>query len=272
MQINKTRLLGAAITIAAVLGANVASAASYVLTDGGSTARIDADSGAGMYDWEVSNQDQLEKQWFYYRTDSGVAKPLNSISASSLLFSTANTLVTSYGNNDFTVTISYILTGGSLGAGSADILETINVQNNSSAALPFSLFQYSNFDLLGTGANDTVQFLGWDSVKQTEGVFGIQEGIIQPTASYREAALTGPGGTLDNLANIPGYNLNDNGGPLAGDVTWAFQWDYTIPSGGSLDVYKDKTLIVPVVPEPASAAIILLGVGALAAVRRRKSL
>jgi hypothetical protein len=81
------------------------------------------------------------------------------------------------------------LTGGTLGAGSADILESIVVQNNSGALLPFSLFQYSNFDLLGTPGGDTVNFLTWDSVKQNEGLFGIQEGIIQPTASLPRGRL-----------------------------------------------------------------------------------
>jgi hypothetical protein len=148
------------------------------------------------------------------------------------------------------------------------MLETITVLNTSGAALNFSLFQYSNFDLLGTPGGDTVTFTGWDAVKQTEGVFGIQEGIIQPTASFREAALTGLGGTLDKLANVANYDLNNIGGPLSGDVTWAFQWDYLIPDGQSLDVYKDKTLIAPQVPEPTSTMLLAVGVGALALRRR----
>lgn len=273
MQQKNFRNFGLVLTAAGAIGLCASAKATpstiYTLTDGGSTARIDADSGVGMFDWEVGGQDQLEKQWFYYRAGNAtLAAPINTISASSLLYLTGNTLITSYTNSAFTLTISYVLTGGSQGANSADILETITVLNTSGAALDFSLFQYSNFDLLGTPGGDTVTFTGWDGVVQKEGVFGIQEGIIQPTASFREAALTGSGGTLDNLANIANYNLNNNGGPLPGDVTWAFQWDYQIPAGQSLDVYKDKTLIAPQVPEPTSAMLLAVGVGVLALRRR----
>jgi len=256
------------LAVAAVASSPV-SAASYVLTDNGSTARIDADSGAGMYDWVVGNEDQLEKQWFYYRTpNSGAyAQPINAISSSVLNFQSGNKLITTYANSDFSLTISYTLTGGTLGAGSADILESIVVQNTSGSVLPFTLFQYSNFDLLGTPGDDTVSFLSWDSVKQNEGLFGIQEGIIQPTATYREAALTGAGGTLDNLLNVANYNLN-NVATNSGDVTWAFQWDYNIEAGQALEVYKDKTLIAPAIPEPTSAPLMVLAAAALALRRR----
>lgn len=258
----------AILSAVASLASSPVLAASYVLTDNGSTARIDADSGAGMYDWVVGNEDHLEKQWFYYRTPSSgaYALPINAISPSVLDFQSANTLVTTYANSEFSLQISYILNGG-LAGDSADILETIVVQNNSGTVLPFSLFQYSNFDLLGSPGGDSVNFLSWDSVKQNEGLFGIQEGIIQPTATYREAALNIPGGTLDNLINVANYNLN-NVASQSGDVTWAFQWDYNIPVGQALEVFKDKTLIAPVVPEPTSAALMVLAAAALALRRR----
>lgn len=246
-------------------------AAGYLLSDGGSTAYVDADSGAGMNSWTVSGQNQLQMQWFNYRVGGGFAQPINAISSSTLLFNNANTLITSYANAQFSLTITYVLTGGSFGSGSADILETISVVNLSGAPLDFHLFQYSNFDLLGDGAGDTVEFLGLDSVVQKQGTFGIQEGIIQPPANRGEAAFAGPGGTLDKLNTIPGYNLDNNMGPLTGDVTWAFQWDYTIGVGQSLEVYKDKTLIVPVIPEPSTLSLVAIGLGALGCFNRRRN-
>lgn len=260
----------AAIAVSAVLGMVVQSpAADAWLNHGGSAAHIDLDSGAGMDTWSVGGQNQLAKQWFYYRTDSGVAKPINAISAANVLYSDATTLVAEYANLDFSLSISYILTGGGFGAGSADILETISINNLSGAPLNFHFFQYSDFNLLGTQGNDEVEFLSASSVIQTEGVFGIQEGIILPPSTYREAALAGPGGTLDNLLNTAGYNLNGNSGPLTGDVTWAFQWDHQIGIGQSLEIYKDKTLIVPVIPEPTVMSLVTMCLGAGFLLRRR---
>ncbi|HNQ72051.1 MAG TPA: PEP-CTERM sorting domain-containing protein [Verrucomicrobiota bacterium] len=253
-----------------VLTAETHATSNYTLTDGASTALIDADSGAGMYSWVVGGQEHLKKQWFYYRIgDTDYAAPINAISTSTLLGSAANILALNYANAQVSLTVTYVLT--SSGQDSADIQETISVQNVSDSPLNFHFFQYSDFNLSGTSGDDTVVFLGSDSVKQTELSFGIQEGIISPSSSHLEAGFAGTGGTLDKLLSIPGYNLNDNGGPLTGDVTWSFQWDHVLQAGESLEILKDKTLISPVIPEPTTAALILLGVAALAVSQRRQS-
>ena len=192
-----------------------AQAADYTLTALGTSAHIDADSGAGVDNWQVGGQNQLQKQWFSYRIGNGLAQPINAIGPSTLLYNDANTLVLSYANAQFSLTVSYILTGGGMGAGSADMLETVSVNNLSGAPLDFHFFQYSDFNLLGTLGGDTVEFLSASSVVQTEGVFGIQEGLIQPPSTYREAAYAGLGGTENKLFTIPGYNLNNVTVPLS---------------------------------------------------------
>lgn len=261
------------LAVAAVASSPV-SAASYVLTDNGSTARIDADSGAGMYDWVVGNEDQLEKQWFYYRTpNSGAyAQPINAISPSVLNFQSGNTLITTYANSDFSLTISYILNGGTL---TANILESIVVKNTSGAPLQFTFFQYSDFDLLGTPNDDTVLFTAYDAVKQTDAssLYNIQEGINNPLAHKLEAGLSGLGGTLDKILNNANYDLNDVFNN-SGNVTWAFQWnfeigwDYETNIGEEQPIFKNKTITLPAVPEPATAAILVMAAGALALRRR----
>jgi hypothetical protein len=264
------RVMAKSLGLIAVGGCFVAltaRAADYTLTAPGTSAHIDADSGAGMNNWTVGTQNQLAKQWFLFRVGNGLAQPINAIGPSALLFNNANTLVLGYTSPQFSLTVSYTLTGGGMGAGSADILETVVVNNLSAAPLDFHFFQYSDFNLLGTPGGDQVEFLSTSSVVQTEGVFGIQEGIIQPPSSFREAAIAGPGGTENKLLTIPGYNLNNASGPLVGDVTWAFQWDSLIGVGQSLEIYKDKTLIVPVIPEPSVVALVGIGVGLL--LRRR---
>jgi len=49
------------------------------MNDGGSSATIDLGSSAGMNNWSVLGQNQLNQQWFWYRTDGGVAQPINTI-------------------------------------------------------------------------------------------------------------------------------------------------------------------------------------------------
>ncbi len=270
MRINKFNLAVRGLAYSAVSllflsGGLSSQAATYTLTDLGTTAHVDADSGAGMDSWQIGGTEHLAKQWFYYRIGAGVAnQPINAIGSSTLLGSGANYLALNYANSQVSLTLTYILTGGGYGAGSADIQETIQVQNVSASPLTFHFFQYSDFNLLDGLPNDTVEFLGVDSVKQTQGVFGIQEGIVTPPSSRLEAGYAGVGGTLDNLLNTPtGYDLNNNSGPITGDVTWSFQWDHTINPGDSLTILKDKTLIVPIIPEPTALSLIGLGLIAM---------
>jgi hypothetical protein len=276
MSLNKFNIAVRGLALSAVylffLTSNTSQAASYTLTDLGTTAHVDADSGAGMDSWQIGGTEHLAKQWFYYRIGSGVQnQPINAIGASTFLGGGPNYLALNYANSQVSLTLTYILTGGGYGAGSADIQETIQVQNVSASPISFHFFQYSDFNLIDGLPNDTVEFLGVDSVKQTQGVFGIQEGIVTPPSSRLEAGYAGLGGTLDNLLNTPtGYDLNNNSGPITGDVTWSFQWDHTIQPGASLTILKDKTLIVPVIPEPTALSLIGLGIIAMGACKRIK--
>jgi len=49
--------------------------------------------------------------------------------------------------------------------------------------------------------------------------------------------------------------LDDEAGPVSGDVTWAWQWDFLIAPGDSVIVSKDLRMQVVPVPAAASVAI-----------------
>jgi hypothetical protein len=144
--------------------------------------------------------------------------------------------------------------------------------NLSGSQFTLNFYEYSHFNLLQSANNNVTIFGSPGSfiyVEQTSGATAIQEAIISPDANYAEAENFGV--TLAELNGTPGLVLNSNdtsAGP--GNVTWAFQWTSAINPGGELDILKDKTLSIAMVPEPSTIALIALGMGALGLALRRK--
>ncbi|HTY88895.1 MAG TPA: PEP-CTERM sorting domain-containing protein [Candidatus Acidoferrum sp.] len=268
--------LGAWLVVSSLLvGSVYASPTTVTLTDNGSTATIDLGSSAGMNSWTVNGQNQLNQQWFWYRTDGGLAQPINSIGGLSYQVIGNNVLDAIYQNSQLSVEIMYTLTGGGVNSGSADITEQIMAVNLSGSAFDLNFYQYSNFNLLGA-ANDNVQIFGslgnYNYVRQWNGATAIQEAVTAPSAFYAEAALVNQ--TLNEFATTSGLTLNGNLTSGPGNATWALQWTQTLAAnGGEFDLTKDKSLSISVVPEPTTTALAVLGGLSLAAwtMRRRTS-
>src|ERR1700690_2593767 len=133
------------------------------MNDGGSSANIDLGSSAGMNNWSVLGQNQLNQQWFWYRTGSGVAQPINMIGGLTYQTYLGNTgineVVATYQNMQLSVQIDYVLSGGGVGSGNADLTETIMAVNKStSSPLNLDFYEYSNFNLLQSGNNSVTVF------------------------------------------------------------------------------------------------------------------
>lgn len=270
----KVCLLG--LTIAATLLATVSQA--YVtpvtLTDQNSVAKVDVDSNAGMYQWNINGIPQLAQQWFWYRIDpQAYVQPINSISSATYnQLAGPNTLFTKYENSQLRVQINYTLTGGT--SSDSDILESISVKNNTAAAFTLHFFQYSDFDLDGSASGDTVSIDGdsssgfWHAV-QTKQLNQLSETVTSPNATRCEAAVAGQILTEFGTAN---YNLNNNQGPVGpDDVTWGLQWNFTVGAGATVDIFKDKRLDVAPVPEPAALGFVALGLAAFVLRRRARA-
>jgi PEP-CTERM motif-containing protein len=253
--------------------ASSADAQIITLVDNNSVAQINVGSSSGMFNWNVDGQNQLAQQWFWYRVGAlGPEQAINSISAPALTTPNARTLYTSYNNGAIGVEVDYQLTGFSPGSGLSDVQETITINNRTQSLLDFHFFQYSDFDLNGTPGGDTVQ-LGknlhglFNEADQTKGSSSLSETVVTPGANHGEAGLFNT--TLVKLNDANPDILNDNAGPMTGDATWAFEWDFTIAPGSSVGISKDKYLSIGVVPEPSVLALISLGLIAFGLRRRR---
>ena len=253
----------------------------FTLTDDNSTASIDTGSSAGMFNWTVDGENQLAQQWFWYRVGNVAGEaPISGLKialegTSDLNFDTnPDALFTRYLGNGFQLELRYALDGGTKGSGSSDISEQISIINTTDGPLDFHFFQYSDFDLDGTSSvdSDTAVFTNTNTVRQREGLSNIAETVVTPVAGHREIAFFNA--TLVKLNDALPTTLSDT--PLGtvvgpGDMTWAYQWDFLIPVGGTVQISKDKNLNA-VVPEPSSlalASLASLGLLALLAKRRR---
>ncbi len=237
------------------------------LTNNNSVAIIDLGTSDGMKAWYVDGQNQLRQQWFWYGIGGSAESPINAISAP--VFSVVNNRLLSvqYANAQIAVGIDYLLTGLNPGSGLSDIGETITIRNLSAVPQAFHFFQYSDFDLGGPG-NDVVQ-LGknlsgkFNEAAQIDPFAALTETVVTPGANHGEARPFNL--TLASLNDGAQTTLIDNLAPVGpGNVTWAFQWDFTLAPNGSFIISKDKYLQITNVPEPTSVVIGLIGLGFIA--------
>jgi hypothetical protein len=272
----------AALALLALCAFESSQAQVVTLVDNNSVAQINVGSQQGMFYWAVLNQpnqfqNQLHQQWFWYRVGAGPESSIDTIGAPLISGLTSSTVTTTYYDslNRFNIGVTYSLLGGGPTSGTADITEQIAINNTSGAGLDFHFFQYSDFDIGGTPAGDTVllsqnPFTG--RINQADQFAGssLVEVVNTPNANHGEAAFVPA--TLVKLNDAAPTVLNDNLGPVGpGDVSWALQWDTTIGVGGSLLISKDKQLTVEFVPEPSTFALVSVGLIACGFLRRRQA-
>ena len=243
------------------------------LTDNNSTALVDTSSQAGMFNWTVDNSaNQLYQQWFWYRIGNTAEHSIDTISAPVISQPAANILNATYNNGTISTRVQYTLAGGAIGSGHSDIGEIITINNLTANPLDFHFFQYSDFDLDNPG-NDTVQIGGqfngkFYAVSQQD--LGTLTENMDTVSGANRAEVGFFASTLNNLNDANPTTLNNNLGPIGpGDVTWAFEWDFTLQPGGSFQISKDKLLSVTV-PEPSSVALMACGLVAWGLNARRK--
>lgn len=280
------------VVAALVLGLRAGTAQAHDLTaiDGNSSITIDSHSQSGLDTWSVDGTDHMFQQWFWGRAidDTFDGDPceveecsLESIFDLDLLHHELHVpniahirFATVIDEGVNSVDLLYTLTGGAAGSGASSLDEVITIFNADIDPLDVVAFAYADFDLAGSIGGDTASFDGTDTFTQSDGGTIATFTSVDPLPDHWEIAFWSSTRTKLNDADID--VLTDLTSPLGpGDTTTTFEYDLTIPAGGSTAIHLSKSFqgerVQPVIPEPGT--MLLFGLGGLGAgfVRRRRA-
>jgi len=269
--------------------------ADVLLATNSATVSISPDTQAGVYDWTVSGQNHLNREWWWVQV-GGDRFSLDALTLSGSSMLAVNRAITTYTDavNGYSISITYELTGSDFASGNSLLKESLSIQNTSGSPLDISLFMYSDFNMGGTATGDSASLFGLNDSHfifgDTMGWFeaGQSDGSDIHHAIYNGKPLLAEIGsasdlfnkldtTLDPLssdvtAELPltsgSTNLVEFGPFATNDVAYAIQWDFNIGAYGSDGLGVDKSLQVVPIPEPTTAALCLLGLAALAGMLR----
>jgi len=232
------------------------------LIDQNSTFTVDPTDNKGATIWTLDNVNQLyTQQWFYRLTPGG---PVNSINCLGTPIVTPDSngqaVDIKYTPSGFSVTLAYTLYGGSPGSGSSDVSEVFRIQNNTSTALNFTLFEYSDFDLVPNRDDDRAAHINTNFVQQWDNTsqLVVSESVVRPPDRWYVGA-----GAYTITGDLP--NSAASYGPA--DCAWAFQWDLLVPANGSIAFSKNKMFSTNI-PEPMSVVLGVMGLMAVGGFRR----
>ncbi len=258
-----------ALSLAAVAG-SAQGAPLFVLEDHNSTVSFDAGSQAGTFDWLVDGTSHLVQQWFWFRIGNNPEQSIDTLPLTGASVTDTNpfsdnrpdALFLRYENAGLKIEPTFILRGANVGSYSSDLAEQIKITNKGTSTITISFFQYADFDLNGTAFDDSVSIFAGNHVVQTEGPVVMSESVVAPLPAFFEAEYHPV--TLAKLNDGFADNLNNNGFRANGNLTWAFQWNFTIQAGKSVLISKDKQVV------PTPGAMALLGLAGALALRRKR--
>jgi hypothetical protein len=283
MMMKRFSFLVALVGLIAVLCIPSSWATIIELEDDNSVAYIEPDdpsSQLGMFSWVVDGVGHLAKQWFWYRVgDTGGESSVDNLTIDAAIASDTN----GSGNDDtlfvryldpagaFKIEIRYVLDGGSAGSNVSDIAEQINIENLTDSDLDIHFFQYTDFDLNDTLGDDTVRLINNNTFMQYDESIAFSEVVATPAGDQWAADYFA--NTLTALNDGSPTDLGTVSGPLTGDVTFSWQWDFNIDGGGTALISKDKNIREREIPEPSTLLLLgsgLFGLSAFARLKRRK--
>jgi hypothetical protein len=235
----------------------VALSVPITVSNGNTTIAVNPQSAFGLFSWDVSGVNQMFEEWFWFRQGSATFE--TSLHNLTLLRadSVGSQIHLAYDGHLFRVDVLYELRGGPIGNGVSRIDEMIILTNTSDAILPLVWFAETDLDLNGTGMGDFA-IGGIPSVTQTEGSTLVAVRGVPPPDRFQIAPFPL---LFRSLTDNSVTNLDNTGSPFGpGDVSFAFQWNLTIPIAESVTLTLNKQLVVPEPGTHLLFAAALLGI------------
>jgi hypothetical protein len=250
-------------------GVCATSHASVVTLQDGNTVTTINEATGDVMSLSVGGVSQVVNQSLFYSVNSGTPQSFNTLD-DSVNEVASNTLFLNYVGSNFTAQVGYILAGGASPSQSAQLVTNVLIQGNSQAAkdlpqLSVSLYEYDHLQLDNNPKNKVVA--------NANGVFQSEVGGVGTTASVTpqgDEYEVGLSPAVFNSLSAP-VTLNDNGGPVTGNVEFAMETDQpNLTSISQLFAISTETFNpgVPVPPAVWMGLTTLLGIGGIAAVRR----
>lgn len=223
--------------------------------------QLDPTDASGATVWSLDGVDHLfTQQWFYLSATGGV-QSINTL-GTPVVSNNGRDLYVTYSPTGCVVEVAYHLVGGEAGSHSSDVGETFSITNSGASALQFTLWQYSDFDLMPLAGDDSAQLVNNTTVQQWDFGHTVTEVVSRVPDRWQ---ISNPFAVTGNLTNASAFL-----GPT--NCAWAFQWNLTVDPGSIIEFSKNKTFSV-FIAEPGCLVTLAAGLAMLVGElrRRRKS-
>jgi hypothetical protein len=267
--------LAAAAGIMGLATPGTSSAALYMLESNNSVVDInpfgDSSEPDGLYNWTVDGATQAREQGYWFQiggtgptnnvatlSPSALSQPVQLLNTSGESNAAPNEASINYQGSGFTINTRYQLTGGANGSNLSDLVETVVINNTGTSALKIHMDDYTDLNLGGNGANDSISITnGGATATQTNptGWTGVATGSTTNLASFDAAAYP----TLLNAVNAGTFPLNEQSSLTDQDVTNGVEYDATLAPNVSMEFTVNQEILGPavgaIVPEPTMIAL-----------------
>jgi hypothetical protein len=256
-------------------------ASAYVMTDGNMRAGLDSWAFSGssadpnQLSFDGGLTDHVYEIYGYLGNASNVVRvtPVNfdelvpiggsgGTASSQLVLNATGAAALGLASGD--ITLDY---GFALSDATHSLIWDVGVNNASLATLDLVFYAYFDFDLEDSFDNDLATG-SVDGFRVTDGATGFELAVGSSTAAdhYQIAAWPNVRNALDAMQGTGAADLPDTGTPFGpGDFTGALQFDVSVAAGGSQGVG------ITLIPEPATATQLALGLLGLAFAGRKRA-